>query len=145
MRGWGSSATAIASNRTGLSQSSRISSCSVKMPNTRCAGSPNFAATHRGEHKWAEAIAVYEELVHDDVANAGRWRWEVASTHRDAGQLPEAIGHFRQCENFPENYKQMAWCHRQLKQPKEAITLYGTNLRRQGFSPLGTSTDCLHP
>jgi tetratricopeptide (TPR) repeat protein len=86
---------------------------------------PELAATHRGAHQWAEAIAVYEELVKDDLANAGRWRWEVASTHRDAGQFKEAIGHFRQCENFPENYKQMAWCHRQLKQPNEAIILYG--------------------
>jgi tetratricopeptide (TPR) repeat protein len=83
-----------------------------------------LAAAHRGAHKWPEAIAVYEELVKDDIATPGRWRWEVASTHRDAGQLKEAIGHFRQCENFPENYKQMAWCHRQLKQPAEAITLY---------------------
>ena len=86
---------------------------------------PELAATHRGAHQWPEAIAIYEELVKDDLANAGRWRWEVACTHRDAGQLNEAIGHFRQCENFPENYKQMAWCHRQLKQPNEAITLYG--------------------
>ena len=85
---------------------------------------PELAATHRGAHKWPEAITVYEELVRDDLFNAGRWRWEVACTHRDAGQLKEAIGHFRQCENFPENYKQMAWCHRQLKQPNEAITLY---------------------
>ena len=86
---------------------------------------PELAATYRGAQKWAEAIAVYEELVKDDLANAGRWRWEVACTHRDAGQLKEAIGHFRQCENFPENYKQMAACYRALKQPNEAITLYG--------------------
>jgi tetratricopeptide (TPR) repeat protein len=85
---------------------------------------PELAMTHRGAHKWPEAIAVYEELVKDDIANAGRWRWEVANTHRDAGQFKEAIGHYRQCENFPENYKQMAWCHRQLKQPAEAIVLY---------------------
>jgi tetratricopeptide (TPR) repeat protein len=86
---------------------------------------PELAATHRGAHQWPEAIAVYEELVKDDVANAGRWRFEVGCTHRDAGQLKEAIGHFRQCENFPENYKQMAWCYRQMKQPNEAIVLYG--------------------
>jgi tetratricopeptide (TPR) repeat protein len=83
-----------------------------------------LAATHRSAHKWPEAIAIYEELYKDDLANANRWRWEVASTHRDAGQLPQAIGHFRQCTNFPENYKQMAGCHRQLRQHGEAITLY---------------------
>lgn len=86
---------------------------------------PELAATYRGAHQWPEAIAVYEELVVEDTATPGRWRWEVACTHRDAGQLKEAIGHFRQCENFPENYKQMASCHRRLKQPNEAITLYG--------------------
>jgi tetratricopeptide (TPR) repeat protein len=93
-------------------------------PERKVRWKPELAATHRGAHKWPEAIAVYEELVRDDLANAGRWRWEVACTHRDAGQYKEAIGNFRQCENFPENYKQMAWCHRQMKQPAEAITLY---------------------
>ncbi|MCY2968619.1 MAG: tetratricopeptide repeat protein [Planctomycetota bacterium] len=83
-----------------------------------------LALAHRGAQKWPEAIALYEELVRDDLANAGRWRWEVGCTHRDAGQYKEAIGHYRQCENFPENYNQMAWCHRQLKQPAEAIILY---------------------
>jgi tetratricopeptide (TPR) repeat protein len=83
-----------------------------------------LAATLRALSKWPEAIAVYEELYKDDAENPSRWRWEVASTHRDAGQLKEAIGHFRQCTNFPENYKQMAACHRQLKQYGEAVTLY---------------------
>jgi tetratricopeptide (TPR) repeat protein len=85
---------------------------------------PELALTHRGAHKWPEAVSVYEELVSEDLANAGRWRWEIGNTYRDAGQFKEAIGHFRQCDNFPENYKQMAWCHRQLKQFNEAITLY---------------------
>ena len=93
-------------------------------PERKVKWKPELAMTHRGAHKWPEAIAVYEELVRDDLANANRWRWEVACTHRDAGQYKEAIGHFRQCENFPENYKQMAWCHRQMKQPNEAIILY---------------------
>jgi tetratricopeptide (TPR) repeat protein len=83
-----------------------------------------LAATLRAAQKPAEAIALYEELYKDDAANGNRWRWEVACTHRDAGQLKEAIGHFRQCTNFPENYQQMAACHRQLKQPAEAIAIY---------------------
>ena len=74
--------------------------------------------------RWQEAIAQYEDLLSVDGAKAGQWRWEIACTHRDAGQFKEAIGHFRQCENFPENYKQMAYCHRRLKQPAEAIILY---------------------
>ena len=83
-----------------------------------------LALTYRYAHKWPEAVAVYEELVKDDLANANRWRWEVACTYRDSGNYPQAIGNYRQCTNFPENYQQMAWCHRQAKQHNEAIVLY---------------------
>jgi TolA-binding protein len=48
----------------------------------------------------------------------------LATTQRDAGKYKEAIGQFRQCDNFPENFKQMAACHRQLKEFNEAILLY---------------------
>ncbi len=85
---------------------------------------PELALTYRAAGKSAEAITVYEQLVTEDGGQASRWRFEVGCTHRDAGQFKEAIGHFRQCDNFPENYKQMAWCHRRLQQPKEAILLY---------------------
>ena len=83
-----------------------------------------LALTYRYAKKWPEAVAVYEELVKDDIANPNRWRWEVAMTFRDSGNYPQAIGNFRQCTNFPENYQQMAWCHRQVKQHNEAIILY---------------------
>ena len=83
-----------------------------------------LALTYRYAKKWPEAVAVYEELVKDDVASPNRWRWEVAMTFRDSGNYPQAIGNFRQCTNFPENYQQMAWCHRQAKQHNEAIILY---------------------
>ncbi len=83
-----------------------------------------LAMTYRAQHKWPEAIALYEELYKEDSANANSWRWQVACTHRDAGQYKEAIGNFRQCTNFPENYQQMAGCHRQLKEYAPAITLY---------------------
>lgn len=96
---------------------------------------PELASTYRSAAKWSDAIAVYEQLVREDGAQAGRWRFEVGCTHRDAGQFKEAIGHFRQCENFPENYKQMAWCHRRLQQPKEAIILYNQVASDQGSAP----------
>lgn len=83
-----------------------------------------LAATYRAAKKWKEAAGTYEDLIASDSKNHGRWRWELASMHREAGQYKEAIGHFRQCDNFPENFKQMAWCHRQLKEQGEAILLY---------------------
>lgn len=96
---------------------------------------PELAATHRAAGKWPEAIAVYEDLYSSDAKNSGRWRWEVAATHQQAGQLKEAIGHYRQCDNFPENYKAMAWCHRQLKQANEAIILYNQVSTHQPSAP----------
>ena len=96
---------------------------------------PELAATYRGFGKWPEAIAVYEDLYVSDAKSSGRWRWEVAATHQQAGQLKEAIGHYRQCDNFPENYKAMAWCHRQLKQQNEAIILYSQVATHQPSAP----------
>lgn len=83
-----------------------------------------IASTYRQARKFKEAIDVYHELESDDLANVGRWRWEIATAYKDDGKLNEAIGYFRQCDNLPENLKQMAWCHRQLKQYQEAIGLY---------------------
>jgi len=83
-----------------------------------------MAATYRAAKKYMEAIGTYEDLIATDSANQGKWRWELASTYRDAGRYKEAIGHFRQCDNFPENFKQMAACHRQLKEHNEAVLLY---------------------
>ena len=83
-----------------------------------------MAVTYRAARKFPEAVATYAELIAQDSANANKWRWELACTHRDAGQYKEAIGHFRQTDIFPEAYKQMAWCHRQLKEYNEAVLLY---------------------
>lgn len=83
-----------------------------------------LAMTHRSARKFKEAALVYEELIAEDTANANKWRWELATTHRDAGQYKEAIAHYRQCDNFPENFRQMAGCHRALKEYNEAVLLY---------------------
>ena len=45
-------------------------------------------------------------------------------THRVAGQYKEAIGYYRQCNNFPSNYSEMAACHRAMKDYREAVILY---------------------
>ena len=83
-----------------------------------------LAVTLRAAKKIPEAVAVYEDLYRTDAMNANRWRYAIGETYREANLLKEAIGHYRQCDNFPEQYKMMAWCHRHLKQYNEAIVLY---------------------
>ena len=91
------------------------------------------AATWQGEEaaayvevkQYPEAIQIYRSLVASDALNSQKWLWALATTQRDANLLKEAIGTYRQCENFPENYRQMAGCHRALKEYKEALVLYG--------------------
>ena len=83
------------------------------------------AAAYVGVKMYPQAIQIYRSLVASDALNSQKWLWALATTQRDAGQLKEAIGTFRQCENFPENYRQMAGCHRALKEYKEALILYG--------------------
>ena len=83
-----------------------------------------LAFMFREEQKWDQAFPIYQDLAVRDAQRAGRWQWELATTYRDAGRYKEAIGVFRQAENFPENLKQMAWCHRQLGEFAEAVGLY---------------------
>lgn len=83
-----------------------------------------LASTYRSAGKCDEAVAVYRELLVEDAGRAGQWQWAIAHTYRDFGRYKDAIAAFRQSDNFPEAYKQMAWCHRQLKEWKEALALY---------------------
>lgn len=83
------------------------------------------AAAYVAVKQYPPAIQIYRSLVASDALNGQQWLWALATTQRDANQLKEAIGTFRQCENFPENYRQMAGCHRALKEYKEALILYG--------------------
>lgn len=82
------------------------------------------ATTYREFHKWDEAIAVYQELLKQDVSASERWLWEIATCYNYAGKWKEAIGFYRQTDRFPQNYQEMARCHRRLKQHGEAIALY---------------------
>ncbi|MFM9965063.1 MAG: tetratricopeptide repeat protein [Planctomycetaceae bacterium] len=84
-----------------------------------------IAQAFREAGRWKEAIEAYTENLKIDVANTEKWLWAIAIAQRDGGMYKEAIGTFRQCTNFPENTKQMAWCHRHLKEWNEAIILYG--------------------
>jgi TolA-binding protein len=87
-------------------------------------GQNQQAYMFREEQKWDQAIPIYKDLAARDAEHADRWHWEIAISYRDWGKYKEAIGVFRQTENYPENIKQMAWCHRQLGEFKEAIGLY---------------------
>jgi tetratricopeptide (TPR) repeat protein len=83
-----------------------------------------LAMTYRHAQKCDEAVGVYRELLNEDAANGNRWQWEIGCTYRDFGRYKDAISTFRQSDNATEAYKQMAWCHRQLKEWKEATGLY---------------------
>ena len=87
-------------------------------------GQYQIAYSYREEAKWDQALAIYQNLVGSDTKNGARWNWELACTYRDANRCKEAIAVFRQCENFPEDLKQMAGCHRRLGERKEALALY---------------------
>ena len=83
------------------------------------------AVSLREARKYPESIAVYRELIKIDVEHTTDWLWQIASIHQTAGEYQDAIGVYRQCDDrFPENYKNMAWCHRKAKQPREALVLY---------------------
>lgn len=84
-----------------------------------------IAVAYRHGSRWKEAIDAFTENLKIDAANTEKWLWWIAITQRDGGMYKEAIGTFRQCTNFPENTKQMAWCHRHLKEWNESIILYG--------------------
>lgn len=83
-----------------------------------------IAQAFREAHRWKESIDTYTENLKIDTANTEKWLWLIGHTQREGGMYKEAIGTFRQCTNFPENTKWMAWCHRQLKEWNEAVILY---------------------
>jgi len=86
--------------------------------------SAEAATTYRYAQQWMQAIAIYQELMAKDIDHVDDWLWNIAITQRDAGMLKEAIGTLRQCNNFPNNYTEMAGCHRRLKEYDQAIALY---------------------
>ncbi len=83
-----------------------------------------IAYIYRRAGKMTEAIQVYQGLIKRDFDHANAWQWEIATTYRQFGKLKEAIVTYRLCDNFPQNYWEMAECHRALKQYGEALVLY---------------------
>lgn len=79
---------------------------------------------HHYARKYKEAIAIYQQLLKTDIDNTDNWLWQIATAYRDWGQYKQAIAFYRQCNNFPSNYSEMAQCHRRLKEYGEAVILY---------------------
>jgi len=93
-------------------------------PENKVRWTSEIASTYHQAQKYKEAATTYQELINLDPDNAESWRYRVATVYRDGAQFKEAIGWYRQCTNFPTNYREMAYCHRRLKQYREALMLY---------------------
>jgi tetratricopeptide (TPR) repeat protein len=83
-----------------------------------------MAQTLRSAQKCDEAVTAYRQLMVEDTEKTSQWAWQIGLTYRDFHRWQEAIKSFRETENYPEAYKEMAYCHRHLKEFKEAIGLY---------------------
>jgi TolA-binding protein len=90
----------------------------------RIRGQSLIAYMWREDGKWDNAIAIYQGLMKEDNKNADGWQWEIAECYKYSKRYKEAINTYRQCDRFPSNYQNMAWCHRRIKQHKEAMVLY---------------------
>lgn len=99
-------------------------------------GTAQLAWMDREEQQWDQALQLYQGLLSQDVDHVDRWQWEIANTNRDAGRYQDAIAAYRQCENFPDNVQQMAWCYRQLGEFQEALVLYNQIVvSREDYAP----------
>lgn len=93
-------------------------------PENKARWTTQIASTYHEAEKYKEAAETYQELITLDPENAEDWRFRVANEYRDGRQFKDAIGWYRQCTNYPANYKEMAYCNRRLKQYREALMLY---------------------
>jgi len=87
-------------------------------------GQSSIAYMWREDGKYDNAIAIYQNLMKQDADHADNWQWQIADCYKASKRYKEAINTYRQCDRFPSNYQNMAWCHRRLKQHREALVLY---------------------
>ncbi len=87
-------------------------------------GQSQIAHSFREESKQGQAIPIYQQLIASDPSNTGRWSWELAHAYRESNQFKEAIDVYRQCDRFPEDVQQMAYCYRRLGDVKESVAMY---------------------
>ena len=89
-----------------------------------------------GEHD--KAIEVYLELITLAPSQAGKWHWTIGGIYEDTKRLRLAIRAYRQSDNYPKAYFQMAKCHRNLNEFTEALTLYHQALATESTAPDAT-------
>jgi len=101
-------------------------------------GQRRIVALWRERGKLKEAIEGYQGLIQTDPDRVGEYQWAIAECHEKRSDYKNAIGVYRQCDNYPEVYYRMAGCHRKLKQYKEALVLYNQAKGHDGHAPRAT-------
>ena len=97
-----------------------------------------IAATWYELKKWDEAIGAYQTLIKVVPEQFGKWYRQIGYCYEASGRLPLAIQSFRQSDQFPSVYFDIARCHRKLKQWKEALVLYHQARNDKGAAPEAT-------
>jgi tetratricopeptide (TPR) repeat protein len=90
----------------------------------RVAGLTNIATMFLEEGKNKEAIEIYRQLIEIDGDQAGSYLGSIAKIYEKMSEWKNAIGIYRQIDDFPATYFAMANCHRKLGEQTEAIVLY---------------------
>ena len=83
-----------------------------------------IASTWHNAGKYDEAIAAYQTLLKITPAQFGTWYRQIGHCYEASKRVPLAIQAFRQSDQFPSVYFDIARCHRKLKQWKEALVIY---------------------
>ena len=71
-------------------------------------------------------------------AQFGTWYRQIGHCYEASKRAPLAIQAFRQSDQFPSVYFDIARCHRKLKQWKEALVIYHQARTDKGVAPEAT-------
>ncbi|MBR91007.1 MAG: hypothetical protein CMO66_07065 [Verrucomicrobiales bacterium] len=94
-----------------------------------------IAATWFNAKKWDEAIAAYQVLLKSAPDKFGTWYRQIGLCYEYSNRIPTAIQSYRQSDDFPKVYFDIARCHRKLKQWKEALVVYHQARADKGAAP----------
>ncbi|BCX49273.1 hypothetical protein HAHE_31810 [Haloferula helveola] len=87
-------------------------------------GQERIAGMFKEEGKFKEAIAVYVKLLDLNGDGAAGYQWAIGGCYESMSDWRNAIGMYRQIDDFPKTHFAMASCHRKLGEQQEAILLY---------------------